>query len=48
MEEEIKANKEEKKFEVGFSADGGRSPVCEMPLMSLDRSANLNSSMVEV
>lgn len=28
MEEEMKENKEEKKFEGGFSADGGRNHVC--------------------
>lgn len=52
MEEEIKENQAEKKFEGGFSADSGRSPVCVLPFMSLgwagQCSANLNSSVVEV
>lgn len=34
-EEEIKENKEEKKFECGFSADGRPSRVCVMPFMFL-------------
>lgn len=37
MEEKMKENKEEKKFEGGFSAVGGQSRVCVMSFMSLDR-----------